>query len=397
MEEPMKLRLSACLVLAAGVLAGPVMAQTQGITGNQITVGTIQDLSGPVAAFGKQTRNGLQMFFDELNARGGIHGRQVRLIVEDNGYDPRKALLATQKLVNSDRIFMMLGHIGTAQNMAAMPVQFERNVPNFMPVTAAREMYLPPTRLKMAFATAYYDQLLTMLPGIVQEKKATRVCTVYQDDEFGLEVMRGGEAALKTLNMAYVERATYKRGATEFSSQVARLKAANCDLVVMGTIIRETVGVLAEARKIGLTATFVGTSAAYTHLIPALGGPVAEGFYAVTTTAHPYPDDPNPQIRDWAARYKAKFGEDATVFSAYGWIIADLFTQVAEKTGQDLTVDSFLRTIETTQFGTDMFDSQGCHITPQNRLCNNAARLSQVRNGRWVVTQGWVRGATPTH
>jgi branched-chain amino acid transport system substrate-binding protein len=383
----MRLTLSACLALAAGVAAGPALAQTQGITDTQITIGTIQDLSGPVAAFGKQTRNGMQMFFDELNARGGIHGRQVRLLVEDNGYDPRKALLATQKLVNSDRIFMMLGHIGTAQNMAAMPVQFERNVPNFMPVTAAREMYLPPTRLKMAFATAYYDQLLTMLPGIVQEKKATRVCTVYQDDEFGLEVMRGGEAALRTLNMAYVERTTYKRGATEFSSQVARLKAAN----------RETVGVLAEARKIGLTATFVGTSAAYTHLIPALGGPVAEGFYAVTTTAHPYPDDPNPQIRDWAARYKAKFGEDATVFSAYGWIIADLFTQVAEKAGRNLSVDSFLGTIETTQFGGDMFDSQGCNITPQNRLCNNAARLSQVRNGRWVVTQGWVRGATPTH
>ncbi|MBL8570581.1 MAG: ABC transporter substrate-binding protein [Phreatobacter sp.] len=393
----MTLRLSACFALAAGIVAGPAMAQTQGITDTQITIGTIQDLSGPIAAFGKQTRNGMQMFFDELNARGGIHGRQVRLLVEDNGYDPRKALLATQKLVNSDRIFMMLGHIGTAQNMAAMPVQFERNVPNFMPVTAAREMYLPPTRLKMAFATAYYDQLLTMLPSIVQEKKATRVCTVYQDDEFGLEVMRGGEAALRTMNMAFVERATYKRGATEFSSQVARLKAANCDLVVMGTIIRETVGVLAEARKIGLTVTFVGTSAAYTHLIPALGGPVAEGFYAVTTTAHPYPDDPNPQIRDWAARYKAKFGEDATVFSAYGWIIGDLFAQVAEKTGRDLTVDSFLRTIETTQFGSDMFDSQGCNITPQNRLCNNAARLSQVRNGRWVVTQGWVRGATPTH
>jgi branched-chain amino acid transport system substrate-binding protein len=397
MEDTMKLAFSAGLALIAGLAAGTAMAQTQGVTANQITIGTIQDLSGPIAAYGKQSRNGMQMFFDELNARGGIHGRQVRLIVEDSAYDPRKALLGAQKLVNSDRIFMMVGHIGTAQNMAAMPVQFERNVPNFMPITAAREMYLPATPLKMAFATAYFDQLLTMLPAIIQEKKASRVCVVYQDDEFGLEVMRGGEAALKTLNLTYAERASYKRGATEFSSQVARLKAANCDLVVMGTIIRETVGVLAEARKIGLTATFVGTSAAYTHLIPALGGPVAEGFYAVTTTAHPYPDDPSPQIREWAARYKAKFGEDPTVFSAYGWIIADLFAQAAQKAGQDLTVESFLRTMETTQFGGDMFDSQGCHITPQNRLCNNAARLSQVQNGRWVVTQSWVRGATPTH
>lgn len=392
----MTARLSTSLALALCLTAGTAWAQTQGITPTQITLGTIQDLSGPIAAYGKQTRNGLQMYFDELNARGGINGRQVRLLVEDSAYDPRKALLAAQKLVNSDRIFMMVGHIGTAQNMAAMPVQFERNVPNFMPVTAAREMYLPAQPLKMAFATAYYDQLRTMLPEIVKERSLKRACVVYQDDEFGLEVMRGGEAALATLNQNFVERASYKRGATEFSSQVARLKAANCDLVVMGTIIRETVGVLAEARKVGLDAVFVATSAAYTHLIPQLGGPVAEGFYAVTTTAHPYPDDPNPAIREWVTRYKARFGEDPTVFSAYGWQIGNLFYEAALKAGQDLTVESFLRAIET-PYGTDLFGSQGCAITAQNRLCNNAARLSQVRNGRWVITRDWVHGAIPTN
>ncbi|MCZ0737391.1 ABC transporter substrate-binding protein [Phreatobacter sp. AB_2022a] len=396
----MTIRLPAGLALAACLVAGGATAQapgpTQGVSANQITLGTIQDLSGPLAAYGKQTRNGLQMYFDELNARGGIHGRRVNLIVEDSAYDPRKALLAAQKLVNSDRIFMMVGHIGTAQNMAAMPVQFERNVPNFMPVTAAREMYLPPQPLKMAFATAYYDQLHTMLPGIVRERGLKRACVVYQDDEFGLEVVRGGEAALQTLNQTYVERASFKRGATEFSSQVARLKAANCDLVVMGTIIRETVGVLAEAKKVGLEAVFVGTSAAYTHLIPQLGGAVAEGFYAMMTTAHPYPDDPSPQIREWAQRYKARFGEDPTVFSAYGWQIGNLFYEAAMKAGQSLTVESFLRAIEQ-PYGTDMFDSQGCRITAQNRLCNNSARLSQIRNGRWVIIGNWVHGATPTH
>jgi len=384
------------LALAATLVSGTALAQTQGVTANQITLGSIQDLSGPIAAYGKQTRAGLQMYFDELNARGGIHGRQVRLIVEDSAYDPRKALLGAQKLVNSDRIFMMIGHIGTAQNMAAMPVQFERNVPNFFPVTAARDMYMPPTPLKVAFAASYFDQVRTMLPELIKEKNARRVCVVYQDDEFGLEVMRGGEAALGLVNQAYVERTTYKRGATEFSSQVARMKAANCDLVLMGTIIRETVGVLAEARKIGLEATFVGTSAAYTHLIPQLGGPVANGFYAMMTTAHPYPDDPSQQIRDWAARYKAKFGEDPTVFSAYGWQIGDAFFQAANRAGQTLTVESFLRALETNPPAQTPFEQRPCSITPQNRLCNNDARLSQVQNGRWVVTRGWVQGATPS-
>ena len=96
---------------------------------------------------------------DEINEQGGIHGRKIKLIVEDDGYDPKKAVLAAQKLVNQDKIFIMAGHIGTAQNNAAMPIQFEKNVINFLPVTAAREMYEPLNRLKYSFAVTYFDQM----------------------------------------------------------------------------------------------------------------------------------------------------------------------------------------------------------------------------------------------
>ncbi len=89
-------------------------AQSQGVSKTEIVIGTIQDLSGPVAAYGKQTRNGLQMRVDEINDKGGIHGRKFKLVVEDNGYDPKKALLAAQKLVTNDEVFAILAHIGTA-------------------------------------------------------------------------------------------------------------------------------------------------------------------------------------------------------------------------------------------------------------------------------------------
>ncbi len=393
----MKVTLKAGLALTASLFASMAMAQTQGVTKDSITLGTIQDLSGPLAAYGKQTRNGLQMYFDEMNARGGVAGRKVSMVVEDSGYDPRKALLAAQKLVNSDKIFLMVAHLGTAQNMAAMPVQFEKNVINFMPVTAARSMYLPADKLKVAFAASYYDQVLTILPEMMKERKFTKPCVIYQDDEFGLEVVRGGDAALAVVKQSFVEKTSFKRGATEFSSQVAKMKSSGCDVVLMGTIIRETVGVLAEAKKIGLDAFFLGTSAAYTHLIPALGGPVAEGFTAMMTTGHPYADDPSPQVREWAARYKTKFNEDATVFSAYGWQIAYAFEEFAKKAGTDLTVESFLKAVESTDLPKDMFDMQGCKITPANRLCDNSFRLSTIKNGRWVIEKGWVKGATPTN
>src|SRR5439155_25094697 len=117
---------SKLLVFVSVVLAAAgVAAQTQGVSKTEITVATIQDLSGPLAGYGKQARNGMQLRVDELNEQqGGVHGRKVKLLVEDDGYDPKKAVLAAQKLVNQDKVFIVAGHLGTAPNMAAMPVQF---------------------------------------------------------------------------------------------------------------------------------------------------------------------------------------------------------------------------------------------------------------------------------
>ncbi len=145
------------LTAMALALAAPLaLAQaTQGVSKDEIVLGSIQDLSGPIAGFGKQVRQGMLLRVDEINEQGGINGRKVKLIVEDSKYDPRNAVLAAQKLVNQDKIFMMVGHIGTAHNMAAMPVQFQKNVIKFFPVTAARAMYEPFHMLKYSFAATY--------------------------------------------------------------------------------------------------------------------------------------------------------------------------------------------------------------------------------------------------
>jgi len=251
-------------LLASAFLAFFAMSSIaqQGVTKTEITLGSIQDLSGPLAGFGKQDRLGMLLRVDEINEQGGINGRKIKLIVEDSGYDPKKAVLAAQKLVNQDKIFAMVGHIGTAQNLAAMPVQFEKNVINFFPITAAREMYDPFHRLKYSFAAPYFDQIRQTLPKLVKEKNATKVCTIYQDDEFGLEVLRGAEAGLKTIGMELTEKTSFKRGATDFSSQVAKMKAAGCEVVALGTIIRETIGTIGESRKTGFNPVFLGSSAA---------------------------------------------------------------------------------------------------------------------------------------
>jgi branched-chain amino acid transport system substrate-binding protein len=142
--------------LALAVASTLTWAQaSQGVSKGEVLLGSIQDLSGPIAGFGKQVRNGLLLAVDEVNEQGGVNGRKLKIVVEDSAYDPRKAALAAQKLVNQDKVFAVLGHIGTAQNMAAMPIQFEKNVINFFPVTAAREMYEPFHRMKYSFAATY--------------------------------------------------------------------------------------------------------------------------------------------------------------------------------------------------------------------------------------------------
>ena len=357
----------------------------QGVSKDEIKIGTIQDLSGPLAAFGKQSRNGMQMRVDEINKAGGINGRKLKLFVEDSGYDPKKAVLAAQKLVNQDKVFIMAGQIGTATNMASMPVQFAKNVINWFPITAAREMYEPFHKLKYSFAATYYDQIRLELPGLIQKSNAKKICTIYQDDEFGLEVLRGAEAALKGANLSLTEKTSFKRGATDFSSQVARMKAAGCDFVVLGTLIRETIGAIGESRKTGFTPTFLASSGAYTDLIHKLGGKAMDGLYAVMTVQQPYADEADPKIRDWAAQYKTQFTEDATVFSVYGYMLIDTFAQAATKAGAGLSTDSFIKVMDTMTFPRDMFGAPEMKFSATRRLGNEHSRLSQLVDGRWKV------------
>jgi branched-chain amino acid transport system substrate-binding protein len=386
----MKLPL-AVLAAALAVASGASQAQSQGVSKDEILVGSIQDLSGPIAAFGKAVRQGMLLRVEEANEQGGVHGRKLKLLVEDDGYDLKKAVLAAQKLVNQDKVFIVVAHTGTAQNNASMPIQFEKNVINFLPVTAAREMYEPLNRLKYSFAVTYYDQMRTWLPKMVKDKGVKKVCTIYQDDEFGLEVMRGAEAGLKTLNMEFTEKTSYKRGATDFSSQVARMKGAGCELVVMGTIIRETIGTIGESRKTGFNPVFFGSSASYTWLIPKLGGKAMDGLISTMGAQHPYLDEASQPLRHWATKYKTRFNEDPDVFAVYGYAIIDAFLKGATKAGPNLSTDSFIKAMDTITIPPDIFGSAEATFSATKRLGSDASRMSQIVDGRWKVISEYAR------
>ena len=385
------MKIALTMALAALAFSANVHSAQQGVTDTEILLGSIQDLSGPLAGFGKQDRLGMILAVDEINEQGGINGRKLRLIVEDSGYEPKRAVLAAQKLVNQDKIFMMMGHIGTAQNMAAMPVQFDANIINFFPVTAAREMYEPFHRLKYSFAATYFDQMRRAVPQMIKEKGIKKVCTVYQDDDFGLEVLRGGEAGLKTLGMDYHEKTSFKRGATDFSSQVAKMKAAGCEMVVLGTIVRETIGAIGESRKTGFNPVFLASNAAYIDVIHKLGGKAMEGLYASMTSQNPYQDDSSQPIRFWANKFRTKFNDEPSVFAVYGYLIVDAFAQAAQKAGQNLNTESFIKSMDTMSTPADIFGSAPTNFSPTKRIGSDAARLSQIVDGKWKVVSDYIK------
>src|SRR6218665_361665 len=144
-------------------------------------------------------------------------------------------------------------------------------------------------------------------------------------------MMRGGEAALKALCLEFTEKTTYKRAATDFSSQGAKMKSAGCDLVILGNVIRATIGTIGEARKTGFDPTLLGSGAAYTDLIHKLGGKPMDGLYAAMTVQHPYLDEASQPLRFWANKYKTRFNEDPSVFSVYGYSVVDVFIRAAQK------------------------------------------------------------------
>jgi len=371
----------ATLLITLAPLA--VAAQTQGISKDEIVVGTIQDLSGPLAALGTHFRNSLQMRFDEVNAEGGIHGRKIRLVAEDSGYDPKKGVLAAQKLIQRDKAFAAVSNLGSAVVLATMPLFLERKVLHLFPATAHPSAYEPLHKYKFQNLPSYAIQIEKAAPSLIKQHGYKKVGILYQDDDFGYDVLAGTETALKSLNMSMCGKATYKRGATDFSSQVATLKGSGCDFVILGTVLRETVGVLAEARKTGWDVPMLVQAAGYSAQVPALGGKVTEGLYGTPLTPHPYPDEANKRLMAWIASYKQKFNADPNAYTAIGYAQADLFVQAARKAGPKLTADSFAEALEGLTREPDFLGSPRFKFSKTDHLGSRATRLAQIRSGRW--------------
>jgi branched-chain amino acid transport system substrate-binding protein len=373
---------TAAAVTAAASLATAASAQTRGVTATEVTFGMHTDLSGVAATYGVSSSNAVKMRFDEINEAGGINGRKLKVIIEDTAYQVPKAVQACNKLLNRDKVFAFVAPLGTPMNNACFKDQFAVGVPNLFPLSAARSMYEPYERLKFYGAASYVDQIRAGIEYFVKQKGKKAVCVMYQDTDFGKEILEGAELQAKKLGIKLVETTAHKPTDQDFTAPITKLRSAGCDLIAMGTIVRDTIVPYATARKAGWTdVTFLGSAAAYDLVVGNAQG--MEGFFAMGLTEMPYVDSQVASVNKFVEDYKKKFNIDPNIGAVYGYVAADLAVQGLNNAGKDLTLDSFIKGMEAIKGYKDIFNGPQVSFGPNIRQGANSSFLAEVKGGKW--------------
>ena len=381
---------SAALALAfvMGSALMPVQAAdpVRGVTDTEIVIGQITDLSGVTAVQGVNNSDAVRLAFDEINAKGGIHGRKIKHIVEDNQYTVPRAVQAMNKLLNNDNVFMTIDNGGTPMNDANMPAQFAKNVPNVFPLTAARSMYEPFNRLKFGQFASYYDQMRAAVKYFAEKRGRKAFCVMYQDSDFGKDVLAGVVAQTEAMGMKVVATTAHKPTDTDFNANVSKLHDAGCDAVLMGTIVRDTNIIIQTVKKLGWNVDLIGQFAAYDTAVATLPGGATEGYYCMTPALYAYPDDPRPGVQDFAKRFKAKYGREPNFHGEVGYTAASVVILALQKAGKDLNVDTFIKGLESIDTYQDLFGTE-LSFGPNQHHGSSKSFLTVVKDGRWVPVE----------
>lgn len=191
-------------------------------------------------------------------------------------------------------------------------------------------MYEPLNHLKFGPAASYYDQMRAGVKYFVEVKHKKAICGMSQDSDFGRDVMDGARDQLKSMNMTTAAETLHKPTDTDFSASVARLRDAKCDLILLGTIVRDTIQIISAVNKVGWKVDLLGRAASYDEAVAEMPGGGSEGFYSMAPILYATADDPRPAVQAFAKKYKDLYGKDPNFAAQLGYTAASL-TSSAEK------------------------------------------------------------------
>jgi branched-chain amino acid transport system substrate-binding protein len=374
-------------LLALGFAAGMASAAyaQQGVSDTEVVIGSNGDLSGVFAPFNVQAIKAAQQYFDEVNAAGGVHGRKIKFVVEDHGYQVPKAVQNFNKLVNSDKVFAMVLNLGTPHNLAGFQVMEPAKIANVSPLSAARQMIEGDTTYKYTGGSSYYEQLKAAIDYLAKQTGAKEICSMYFPTDFGLEVYEGTKEKAEELGLSYAAETTHKGDDQDFVGSLTKLKDAGCDIVSTAVGVRQTIVILGTAKKLGWNdVVFVGSSAGFNTAVAKVPGGVTEDYYAAASWSDLENRlATNEELRKWAEGFKAATGEDPGTAAQLGRSAAVTLVKGLEAAGKDLTPESFQTGMETLAYHDPIADGD-IKYGPGDHQGGDVVILSKIEGGKWV-------------
>lgn len=366
-------------IALAAVLITSIAWAEDGITDKEILIGMSNALGGPASALGTGMKTGGSVYFNKINAAGGVYGRKIKLISYDDGYEPDKAVANTRKLIEEDKVFALFGYVGTPTSSAVMPILSKMQVPYVAPFTGAEILRNPINKYIFNIRASYFDETEAMVEHLTKDLGVKKIGVFVQADAFGDAGRAGVMRALRKRNMQMVGDTKFPRNTEEVSEGLEALIKADPEAVIMigpyspcATFIRK-----AKARGFKakfLNVSFVGTDA----LIKELG---ESGDGVIVTQVMPNPSDSVlPIVKQYLADMKSA-GIAPDYMSLEGYVGAAVMVEALKKT-RSLTRQSFTASFE--QLNMKMGGLE-ISFSPENHQGLKNIFLTKIQSGKAIT------------
>ncbi|MBA2401214.1 MAG: ABC transporter substrate-binding protein [Bradyrhizobium sp.] len=333
-------------VLAVLLATGIPASAENGVSPDKIVFGQAAALDGPASALGLGMKMGLEAAFAEINKAGGVKGRKLELKSVDDGYEPTKSIEAAKKLLEEDKVFALIGAVGTPTSAATHPISTAAGAPfigAFTGVEFLREPYKP---LVMNIRASYFQETEAMVERLTKDLGATKIAIMYQDDAFGQAGLAGVKKALDKRQMQLAGEGTFERNTVAVKAALLSIKKAEPQAVIMISPYKPAAEFIKLAKSIKLDATFVNISFVGSDALAKELG--AAGAGVVITQVVPFPKDAAiPVVGRYQASLKASAPDAQPGFvSLEGYLVGRAIIAALEKVDGDLTREAMLAAVQ---------------------------------------------------
>lgn len=351
-----------------------------GVSPTEVRIGMANALSGPAMGLGTGIKRGSEVYFNKVNAAGGVNGRRIKLFSEDDGYEPTRAAGATRKLIEQDNVFALFGFVGTPTSKAAEPIASKAGVPFFGPFTGADFLRDPVNRLVFNVRESYYAEAELQIERLVKDLKIRKVGIFIQADVYGLAGKDAVVRALQKRNMEIAGEGRYQRNTEEVDAGIAMLKSEKPEAVIMVGAYKACAAFVKKAKANGLRPKFLSLSFLGTEDFIKAAGADGEGVYI--TQVVPSPTDASvPIVRQYQADMKEAGIHDFDYVSLEGYIDAVVFVEGLKAAGANLSRGSLLAALNRMKANIGGLDISYSETDHQGL---KQVHLTKVQNGKAV-------------